>query len=260
MATIKAHELRKAILDSAGFSSIATDETGVIRVFGAGAERMLGYAAAEVVNTLRLADLLDPLPEAIAAGVEGSYAVALIRKDASRFAAVAAVTALRARSGELVGHLLIAIDEPRQPRLERAEPAVRTASERRNLLYVDDEPANVALVGQLIARRADVLLLSAESLGRGIESARSLRPDVILLNIDLPGIGALEFLKFVRADPGTQHAPVLALGADAAPAAVLKGLEAGFFHYLIKPLQAELFLEALSHALEFAARESEESR
>lgn len=260
MATIKASELRKAILDSAGFSSIATDETGVIRVFGAGAERMLGYAAAEAVNRLSLADLLDPLPRALAAGIGGSYAVTLIRKDAVRLAAVVSVSALRARSGELLGHLLIAIDEPRQLRLEGAEPAVRAGSERRNLLCVDDDPANVALVGQLIARRADVLLMSAESLGRGIEQSRLLAPDVILLNVDLPGIGALEFLKLVRAHPVTQNTPVLALGADAAPAAIVKGLEAGFFHYLIKPMQAELFLEALSDALEFAARELEESR
>lgn len=202
----------------AATTGIVTDETGVIRIFGAGAERMLGYAAAEVVNQLRPLDLLDPLPEAIAAGIQGRYSVAFICKD------------------------------------------MRTAGERRNLLYVDDDPASAALVEQLIARRADVQLLRAAGFNRGIELARALAPEVILVNLDLPGIGALQFLKLVRAHPGTQNTPVLALGADAAPAAIVKGLEAGFFHYLIKPMQPELFLEALSDALEFAARELEESR
>ena len=260
MAAPKARELQNAVFNSAGFSSIATDESGVIRIFSAGAERMLGYAAAEVVNKLRPADLLEPLPEAIAAGIEGSYAVAFIRKDASRLAAIVSVSALLTRGGEPIGQLLLAIDEPRQPRLERTEPAVRAAGGQRTLLYVDDDPAGIALVEQLITRRADVLLLRAEGLGRGIALARSQRPDVILLNTDLPGIGALQFLKLVRAEAHTENTPVLALGANAAPAAIMKGLEAGFFQCLVRPMQADRFLEALSDALEFAARELEESR
>ena len=259
-ATVKARELQSAILNSAGFASIATDDAGVIRIFSAGAERMLGYAAAEVVNKLRAGDLIDALPQAIAAGIEGSYAVAFIRKDASRLAAIVSVNALRARSGALCGYLLIALDEPRQPRLEHAEPVVRTASERRTLLYVEDDAASLALVEELLARRADMLLLGAASLERGIALARSARPDLILLNVDLPGIGALPFLKLVRTDPRTQNTPVLAVGAHATPAAVMRGLEAGFFHCLVKPIQADRFLEALSDALEFSARELEESQ
>ena len=260
MAASKARELQSAISKSPGISSIATDITGLIRIFSAGAERMLGYAAVEVVNKLRAGDLLDPLPQAIAAGVEGNYAVAFIRKDASRLAAVVSLNALQSRSGERIGHLLIAIGEPTQARLEPAEPAVRTASERRTLLYVDDDPAGIALVKQLIARRTDVRLLRAAGLGTGIALARRQRPDVILLNTDLPGIGALQFLKLVHALPRTVNTPVLALCADAAPAAIIKGLEAGFFHCLSKPMQTDLFLEALSDALEFSARELEESQ
>jgi CheY-like chemotaxis protein len=85
---------------------------------------------------------------------------------------------------------------------------------------------------------------------------------LILIGIDLPGFddarGASDLLKLLRADPATQSAPVLALSADAAPAAIVKGLEAGFFHYLTRPLQAGPFMEALDYALEFAALERTE--
>jgi CheY-like chemotaxis protein len=141
-----------------------------------------------------------------------------------------------------------------------ANDAMIEDSRRVALLHVDDDPAARALVEQLIARRSDVLLLRAANAKRGLKLARAARPQVILLNIDLAGIDALEFMKLVRDDPATQSTPILALGTDATPAAVLKGLEAGFFQYLTKPMQAEPFLEALSDALEFAARELEESR
>lgn len=141
-----------------------------------------------------------------------------------------------------------------------ANQAIIEDRRRAALLYVDDDPAALALVAQLIARRSDVLLLHAADVKHAVELARAARPQVILLNIDLPGIGALQFMKLVREDPATQSTPILALGAGATPAAVVKGLEAGFFQYLAKPMKAEPFLEALSDALEFAARELEESR
>jgi CheY-like chemotaxis protein len=141
-----------------------------------------------------------------------------------------------------------------------ADDAIVEDRRRAALLYVEDDPAAVALVEQLIARRSDVLLLRAADAKRGVKLARAARPQVILLNIDLPGVDALQFMKLMREDPATQTAPILALGADATPAALVKWLEAGFFQYLTKPMQAEPFLEALSHALEFAARELEESR
>ena len=76
--------------------------------------------------------------------------------------------------------------------------------------------------------------------------------------MDLPGISALQFLKLMRADPATQNTPILALGASTEPAAFAKALEAGFFHYLARPLKSALFMEALAHALEFAALERAE--
>ena len=84
---------------------------------------------------------------------------------------------------------------------------------------------------------------------------------MILVNIDLPGVtelGAVRLMTLLRADPGTQTAPIVALSANADAAAVVKGLEAGFFHYLTKPVKAGPFMEALAYALEFAALERTE--
>ena len=106
----------------------------------------------------------------------------------------------------------------------------------RTLLYVEDNPANLKLVEQLIARRPDLRLLSAQDGNLGIELARASQPDVILMDINLPGISGIEALKILREDPATAHIPVVALSANAMPRDIEKGLEAGFFRYLTKPL------------------------
>lgn len=131
----------------------------------------------------------------------------------------------------------------------------KPAPQRCKLLYVEDHPGSVALVEELITGRKDVLLLCAANANLGIKLARAERPEVILINIDLPGIGALQFMKLLRADPATETTPILALGANRAPEAIVKGLRDGFFQYLTKPIQAEPFMEALTYALEFAALE-----
>src|SRR4029079_3923342 len=92
----------------------------------------------------------------------------------------------------------------------------------------------------------------------GIKLARTQRPEAILIHVDLAGISAAEFMKVLRADPATEATPIRAPGASAAPEAILKALEAGFFQYLTKPLRAEPFMEALDFALEFAAVERSE--
>ena len=119
------------------------------------------------------------------------------------------------------------------------------------LLHVDDEPASIALIEQIVASRTDLAVLRAGSAKLGFKLLRRARPTVILLNIDLSGSDALAFMKFVRADPSMQKTPILALGANAAPHAMTKALEAGFFHYLIKPMKRGPFIEALEYALEF---------
>ncbi len=119
----------------------------------------------------------------------------------------------------------------------------------RTVLYVEDNPANLELVEQLLARRADLQLISASDGNLGIEFARTYMPDLILMDIHLPGISGLEAMKILRADPATAHIPIIALSANAVPRDVLRGIEAGFFNYLTKPIQVALFMNALDAAL-----------
>ena len=133
-ALLKTGALQSAIFNSANFSSIATDANGVIQIFNVGAERMLGYAAAEVMNKITPAELSDP-QEVIARakalslefatsiapgfealvfkasrGIEDIYELTKIRKDGSRFPAVVSVTALRDAENAIIGYLLIGTD------------------------------------------------------------------------------------------------------------------------------------------------------
>ena len=140
--------------------------------------------------------------------------------------------------------------------IARAIP--KTGPRRCRLLYVENHADSVALVETLLAGRKDLLLLRAADASLGIELARTQRPEAILINVDLAGMSALEFMQILRADPATEATPILALGANAAPEVIVKVLEAGFFQYLTKPLRAEPFMEALAFALEFAAVERSE--
>jgi len=123
----------------------------------------------------------------------------------------------------------------------------------RTLLYVEDNPANLTLVEQLIARRPDMRLLSARDGNLGIQLARTQHPEVILMDINLPGISGIEALKILRSDPATSQIPVIALSANAMPRDVEKGLQAGFFRYLTKPIKVNEFMDTLEVALEYAA-------
>jgi len=123
----------------------------------------------------------------------------------------------------------------------------------RTLLYVEDNPANLMLIEQLIARRPDMRLLSARDATLGINLAREQQPEVILMDINLPGISGIEALRILRGDPATAHIPVVALSANAMPRDVEKGLQAGFFRYLTKPIKVNEFMETLEIALEYAA-------
>jgi PAS domain S-box-containing protein len=122
----------------------------------------------------------------------------------------------------------------------------------RTLLYVEDNPANLKLVEQLIARRPTLRLLTAVDSNQGIQLARAQQPDVILMDINLPGISGIEAMKILRDDPTTAHIPIVALSANAMPRDVAKGLEAGFFSYLTKPIKVPEFMAALDAALHSA--------
>ena len=141
---LKTGALQDAIFNSANFSSIATDAKGVIQIFNVGAERMLGYAAAEVMNKITPADISDPQEviaraKALSAelstpitpgfealvfkasrGIEDIYELTYIRKDGSRFPAVVSVTALRDAQGTIIGYLLIGADNTARKEIETA--------------------------------------------------------------------------------------------------------------------------------------------
>ena len=137
-----------------------------------------------------------------------------------------------------------------QRRKASGEPDVQPT-----LLYVEDNPANLALVEQLMARRGDLRLLTATDGDRGVELARAYVPDVILMDINLPGMSGYAALKVLAEDAAMRHIPVLALSANAMPRDIEKGLEAGFFRYLTKPIRVREFMEALDEALAHAAEQ-----
>jgi CheY-like chemotaxis protein len=131
-------------------------------------------------------------------------------------------------------------------------PQARGNTPLRTLLYVEDSPANMKLVEQIIARRPDIHLLTAVNGSSGIEIARVSLPDLILMDINLPDISGIEALKILRADPSTAHIPVVALTANAMPRDIEKGLAAGFCGYIIKPIKIDEFMSTLDDALEFS--------
>jgi len=133
-----------------------------------------------------------------------------------------------------------------------AQIRVKPDAQLRTLLYVEDNPANLMLIEDLIARRPDIRLLSARDGNRGIDIARASQPDVILMDINLPGISGIRALKILADDPLTAHIPVVALSANAMHRDIEKGLEAGFFRYLTKPIKVNEFMETLDMALSFA--------
>ena len=124
------------------------------------------------------------------------------------------------------------------------------------LLYVEDNPANMRLVEQIIVRRPDISLLTAVNGDSGIEIARASLPDLILMDINLPGINGYEALKILRSDPVTAHIPVIAISANAMPLDIERGLKAGFFRYITKPIKVDEFMEALDMALEFTEKKT----
>ena len=142
----------------------------------------------------------------------------------------------------------LAARPPSAPKLRPVE-----TKPMRTLLYVEDNPANLMLVADLIARHDDVRLLTASDGNSGIEMARAHLPDVILMDINLPGINGMDALRVLTRDATTSHIPVIALSANAIPRDIEKGLQAGFLRYLTKPIKIKAFTEALDMAFDKAA-------
>jgi signal transduction histidine kinase/ActR/RegA family two-component response regulator len=136
--------------------------------------------------------------------------------------------------------------------VEPAAPA-RERTALRTLLYVEDNPANLLLVEQIIDEHPDMRMLSARDAAAGIALARAHLPDVILMDIHLPGISGTDALKYLRADPATAHIPVVALSAYAMLSDIEEGLDAGFIRYLTKPIKVDEFMSALDDAMKLSA-------
>jgi len=131
----------------------------------------------------------------------------------------------------------------------RAEGEVRPCT----VLYVEDNPANLMLVEALLERRPGIRFLSASDGQQGVELARATLPDVILMDINLPGISGTEAMRMLAADPRTQHIPVIAISANAMPGDIEKGRAAGFYRYITKPLKVAEFMTTLDLALGVSA-------
>jgi PAS domain S-box-containing protein len=196
-ALLKAGALQSAIFNSAGFSSIATDTKGVIQIFNVGAERMLGYAAAEVLNRITPADISDPqeliararalsaeLETTIAPGfealvfkashgIEDIYELTYIRKDGSRFPVMESVTALRDGRDAIIGYLLIGTDNTRGKQVE---------AERRQLVEMQEETNKQLQQANLTLRESEEkLAVTLNSIGDAV-IATDAQARVTLLN------------------------------------------------------------------------------
>ena len=133
---------------------------------------------------------------------------------------------------------------------------LEAGSQTATLLYVEDNPANMMLVEDLIARRPDLRLLSARDGISGVEIARTALPDVILMDINLRGISGIQAMRILSTDVTTAHIPVVALSANAMPRDIERGLESGFFRYLTKPIKIDEFMNTLDEALGFSKLKS----
>ena len=131
-------------------------------------------------------------------------------------------------------------------------PQPKTGKSHHTLLYIEDNPANMKLVEQLIALRSDIELFTAINGTLGVDLARSIKPDIILMDINLPGLSGLEALQILKEDPSTNNIPVVALSANAMLRDIELGIQAGFFKYLTKPIKVKEFMDTLNLALEFA--------
>ena len=126
------------------------------------------------------------------------------------------------------------------------------AAATRTVLYVEDNPANLKLVEMLIRRRPDLRLLTAGNGDLGIELAQAHLPDLILMDINLPGTSGISALAILRKDKATAHIPIIALSANARSSDIEKGLSAGFFRYLTKPIKVDELMDTLDLALALA--------
>jgi signal transduction histidine kinase/CheY-like chemotaxis protein len=124
-----------------------------------------------------------------------------------------------------------------------------------SVLYVEDNPANLALVRNVLATLTDVDVIEATNGTMGIAMAKQHRPDIVVLDINLPDMSGYDLLQQLKRMPELAGTPILALSASALPREIKRGLQAGFFRYLTKPLDMNKFLGAIDSALSESDRE-----
>ncbi|HEY1722594.1 MAG TPA: ATP-binding protein [Magnetospirillaceae bacterium] len=117
------------------------------------------------------------------------------------------------------------------------------------MLYIEDNPSNIRLMEELIESVGNITLLTAAEPRAGLDLARAHRPDIIVLDINLPGMSGFEVLRAIRAIPSLTGVPVMALSAAAMQRQIEDGLAAGFTHYLTKPIDVAEFLKAINEIL-----------
>jgi signal transduction histidine kinase/ActR/RegA family two-component response regulator len=147
---------------------------------------------------------------------------------------------------------------PAAPQTHHAQASEAPSSAAPSLiLYIEDNPANLRLVQEIIAFRSGLRLLAAQDGHVGLVLAHTHRPALIVMDLNLPGMGGFEVLAQLRRDPDTARIPVIALSANAMPGDIERGLAAGFVRYLTKPIDIELFNEAIDGVL---AQRAEQER
>jgi PAS domain S-box-containing protein len=282
-AILKTGTLQNAILHSTNFSIIATDAQGIIQVFNAGAVRMFGYAAADMLNKISPADIVDQqqviarakaltakFRERVTSGFESlvfnamrgnedNYELTCIRKDGSHFAALVSALALRDEYDSISGYLFHVTENLAHKPAEAEKSLIHHSRKLRSagphtLLYIEDNPANIQLVEQFTARQPDIRFLTAGNGNSGLIISCTEKPDVILLDINLPDMSGFKVLDLLHENPITAHIPVIALSGNNLPMNIQSGLQAGFFRYLTKPIKLNELMDALDAALELTDR------
>ena len=119
----------------------------------------------------------------------------------------------------------------------------------RTVLYIEDNPANLRLVTQLLSRLPNLHMWSAHEPLLGLEVALNKKPDLILLDINLPGIDGFEVLRLLKENEETRDTPVIAISANAMPRDIERGFEAGFVDYITKPIDINKLLIAVDERL-----------
>ena len=125
----------------------------------------------------------------------------------------------------------------------------RGGRRERTLLYVEDNPANQRLMEEITEQIANLRMLSAHSAELGLEMARKYQPDLVIMDINLPGMNGIEAMKLLKRAKVTRAIPVIALSANAVPQDIKKSLKAGFDEYLTKPINLDQVLAAIIKGL-----------